>query len=376
MIILCICNVLNRNFLEKFYSLQMWMILQNSVNIKLLKFRLQSLIFHNSRKSEAKLSKYLSVSTLFRLCLFCLYSAKASSNWSSILDGLFDSGLGVPESSVIIGAIYELCLVCLTPCVTLCRSCEGLVTGLCDRKDGCRGSYPCPRVFISSGLYKVLKTPPSWCRWVTSSMRWTPPLWWWTRGCSCGEEDEFEWLKLELSSSGSLMSDNGLESREPREGVGVGDREWGWDVWDVWDHTPTRGVLQRVTCGVLHLVTNDSTPSISSLSFVINCIHSYILFMPIRSSTRNNVDTLKVFGWQFLHILNTSDSLSESVLNFLLVVTSNLGIHDWSDKCLANCLQEADISGSDTSHTSRSAVILMMTPVTCHFLSLVWLLIN
>ena len=24
MIILCICNVLNRNFLEKFYSLQMW----------------------------------------------------------------------------------------------------------------------------------------------------------------------------------------------------------------------------------------------------------------------------------------------------------------------------------------------------------------
>ena len=48
---------------------------------------------------------------------------------------------------------------------------------------------------------------------------------------------------------------------------------------------------------------------------------------------------------------------------------SYLGIHDWRDKCLANCLQEADISGSDTSHTSRSAVILMMTPVTCHFLS-------
>jgi len=348
-------------FLRCFLSfMQMWMNLQNSINIKharLLKFQLQSLIFHNSRKSEAKLSKYLSVSTLFRfiLCLFCLYSAKASSNWSSKLDGLFESGLGVPESSVIIGAIYELCLVCLNPCVTLFRRFEGLVTVLWDGIDGCRGWYPCPRVFINSGLYKVLKTPPSWCWGVTWWTVW-PLLWCWFRGWSWGEkEEEFEWLKLELSSSGSLMSDNGLESRE---GVGVGDKEWVWDTCDTWDQPLTRGVLQRVT--------KDSTPSISSLSLVINCIHSYILFMPIRSSTRNKVDTLKVLGWQFFHILNTSDSLSESVLNFLLVVTSNLGIHDCSDKCLANCLQEADISGSDTSHTSRSGVILMMTLATYH----------
>ena len=69
----------------------------------------------------------------------------------------------------------------------------------------------------------------------------------------------------------------------------------------------------------------------------------------------------------FMVLLNKSNLwLFYIIIN---VYESYLGIHDWRDKCLANCLQEADISGSDTSHTSRSAVILMMTPVACHFLS-------